>query len=53
MYFILKSTGSAAMGILGGWLGGFIGFGTSLFLSIVLSVVGWYLTKYLCDEYLV
>jgi len=51
MLFLLKFIGSTALGMLGSWLGGFIGFGMGLFLSIALSIVGWYLTKYLCEEY--
>lgn len=52
MQFLVKSIGSTVLGILGGWLGGFIGFGTELYLCMIFSVVGWYLAKYLCNEYL-
>jgi hypothetical protein len=50
--FLLKSIGSTALAFLGGWLGGLIGFSTGFYLSIVFSITGWYLTKYLCHEYL-
>ncbi len=52
MQFLVKSIGSTVLGILGSWLGGFIGFGTGLYMSIIFSVVGWYLAKYLFNEYL-
>ncbi len=52
MQFLLKSIGSTALGYLGWWLGGLIGFSAGFYTSIILSIVGWYLTKYLCNEYL-
>ena len=48
--FLLKSIGSTALGFLGGWLGGLIGFSTGFCISLVFSTMGWYLTKYICDE---
>ena len=50
--FLLKSIGATALGFLGGWLGGLIGFSTGFYIGIVFSIVGWYLTKYLCDKHL-
>jgi hypothetical protein len=52
MNWLLKSVGSGVLGMIGWWLGSFVGFGTALFMNLILSVVGWYLTKYLCQQYL-
>lgn len=52
MKFLLKSIGSTAFGVLGGWIGGLFGFAAGLYLSFIFSIVGWYLAKYLCAEFL-
>jgi len=52
MQFLVKTIGSTVFGIIGGWLGSFVGLGTSLFVGLILSIVGWYLAKHLWNEYM-
>lgn len=52
MQFLVKSIASTILGMIGGWLGGYAGFGTSLFISFVFSVIGWYGAKHLLKKYL-
>jgi len=52
MKFLVKTVGSAVLGMFGGWIGGYVGMGTSLFASLIFSIVGWYGAKYLLNSYL-
>ena len=52
MQFIVKTIGSTALGMLGGWLGNFVGITTSLMLGLILSIVGWYGAGYYWKEYM-